>query len=241
MGVSNTETLDKVVDFLDMSNHENFSISPMLYRSFTGCQITACGGCCKRLSLNYLEGSERWERFKSNYPDKVQDFKKREFQGATFFTNEQSESDDYYCTYLDKSNGFCTIHKDHSHPLSCDLPFVKFSPRTHATDEKKNKTLLTSMPYGRPHTFKRVDGGVGAMCYSTPFEVQQTEDNIMKLRELSEHGVKMGKDVRKLNEAINEAQRVLNKYKQEGQSAIPKEAVMIKLPVIQPNQLELFK
>lgn len=233
MGVTNQETLDKILDFLDMSTHENFSLSPMLYRGFTGCTVTACGGCCKRLSLNYLDGSDRWERFKENYPDKVKDFKSRTFQGAIFWTFDQKESDDYYCTYLDKSNGLCTIHKDHSHPLSCDLPFIKFSPRTNPKDESKNKTLLTSMGYGRPWTFKRIDGGKGAMCSSTPFEVEQTESDIVKLEELMEHGIAMGRDVRKLRLAINEMKKVVVEYKEKGESALPKEAVMIKLPVIQ--------
>ena len=225
MPVSNPETLDKIVDFLEMSNHENFSISPMFFRSFEGCMKTACGACCKKLSLNYLDGSDRWERFKSNYPDKVKDFQLREFQGAKFWTNQQEENKDTYCMYLNKENGLCTIHKDHSHPLSCDLPFVKFSPRTHPKDPSKNKTLLTSMPYGRPHTFKRMDGGMGAACNSTPFNLQQTLDDIIKLRELVEHGKAMNKDTEQLTKAIDYVEKeVVFKF---GEVQLPKEAILI--------------
>jgi Fe-S-cluster containining protein len=241
MGVSNTETLDKVVDFLKMSDSEGFVISPMFFRSFTGCMSTACGACCKKLSLNYLDGSDRWERFKLNYPEQARDFTPRVFNGAKFWTNEQNESNDYYCTYLNKENGLCTIHKDHSHPLSCDLPFIKFSPRTTPNEEK---TLLTSMPYGRAFNFKRVsdrDGQrSGAACYSTPFEVQQTKDDIEKLKELKEHGVAMGMPVEKLQRAIEVVQEVLDSVESEGISALPQNQIKIgngirKLTVLNPQ------
>lgn len=230
MKVSNPETLDKVVDFLEMSQHPNFSISPTLFRSFTGCMAAACGGCCKKLSLNYLDGSDRWERFKDRYPEQAKDFTLREFKGVKFWSNMQEDNPDYYCKYLNKVNGLCTIHENSSHPLSCDLPFWKFSPRTSPKGDKK--TMLASLPYGRPWTFRKVSDDPngkpsGAGCYSTPFEWNQTASHLDKLRELKEHGDAFGMDMTQLQKAIDVIQDILNNTKGQNNPDLPKEQIKI--------------
>jgi len=167
--ISNENSLSKVIDFIDASNEATVIISHLIHRDISGCFET-CGGCCKRVTLDYFEKSERWERFKELFPEKVKDFTESIIGAGTFFSNPQTQNNTGFCQYLDMKTGLCTIHT--ARPMLCESTPLKFK-----MNPTRNRVILTSETYGRKHAFKRVDGCKGAKCKMTePTEKRKLED-----------------------------------------------------------------
>ena len=152
--INNESSISKIIDFIQLSNEKKIVISHLLHRDIGGCQ-NCCGGCCKRVTLDYFEGSERWEKFKNLFPEKVKDFEKFSIKNGIFFINFQRENRTGFCQYLSIETSLCTIHT--ARPLLCQSTPLKFK-----NNPSRNRVILTSETYGRKHAFRRVDGDRGA-------------------------------------------------------------------------------
>lgn len=193
--ISNENSVSKMIDFLESSNSKNIVISHLIHRDIGGCH-EICGGCCKKVSLDYLDKSERWEKFKRLYPEKINDYRETKIENATFYSNPQSENKSDYCQYLDLRSGLCTIHE--ARPLLCQSTPLKFK-----NNPTRNRVLLTSETYGRKHAFKRVDGLRGAKCKMLPVTEKRLIEDIQFLEELKEIGIKLDIPVENLNFIIS--------------------------------------
>lgn len=179
--IENENSLSKVIEFIDASNSETVVISHLIHRDIGGCH-DICGGCCKRVTLDYFESSERWERFKELYPEKVKDFVPEKIGKGVFFSNTQSQNLTGFCQYIDMKTGLCTIHE--ARPLLCQSTPLKFK-----NNPTRNRVLLTSETYGRKHAFRRVDGERGAKCVMLPVTEKRVQEDIQFLEELRDIGV----------------------------------------------------
>ena len=115
MQVSNPDSIDKIREFIRLSNREKVVLSPMYFRKYS-CPEN-CGGCCKgNVTIDFI--SSRWDRFKKLYPEKVHLFKTRFIDGVEVHST-QLRSHQHYCQFLDTKNGRCTIHQ--CVPFSCEF------------------------------------------------------------------------------------------------------------------------
>ena len=178
--IENENSLSKVVEFIDASNSSTVVVSHLLHRDIGGC-LEVCGGCCKKVTLDYLESSERWKRFSELYPDRVDDFKPQKIGEGVFRSNSQDNNSTGFCQYLNMINGLCTIHD--ARPLMCQSTPLKFK-----MNPSRNRVLLTSETYGRKHAFRRVDGERGAKCKMLPITEKRREEDIQFLEELRDIG-----------------------------------------------------
>lgn len=193
--IGNESSLDKILDYLLYSSSDKLTISNNLHRNIEGC-LEICGGCCKKVTLDYFEGTERWERFKELFPQFVDSFKREELSGLVVFSDKQVENKGHFCKFLDFKTGLCTIHT--ARPLMCESTPLKFK------SYKTGKVLLTSETYGRKFAFKRVDGERGAKCRLTlPTEERRLED-LKILKEILYIGQKLELDVSGLEKIIKQ-------------------------------------
>ncbi len=174
--ISEENSLSKIIEFIDASNQNTVVISHLIHRDIGGC-LEICGGCCKRVTLDYFEGSSRWERFKSLFPEKVADFTRHEIGAGVFYSNAQMNNNTGFCQYLDRKTGLCTIHE--ARPMLCQSTPLKFKQ-----NPTRNRVILTSETYGRKHAFRRVDGGRGAKCKMLPVTDKRVQEDIEFLEEL---------------------------------------------------------
>ena len=179
--IENEDSLSKVIEFIGASNSNTVVVSHLIHRDVGGCQ-EVCGGCCKKVTLDYLESSNRWQQFKELHSDKVSDFKPYTIEGHTFLSNSQESNSTGFCQYLNMENGLCTIHN--ARPLMCQSTPLKFK-----MNPSRDRVLLTSETYGRKHAFKRVDGQRGAKCKMLPTSEKRKEGDIQFLEELREIGI----------------------------------------------------
>ncbi len=166
------DSLNKIDDYIKAVNNEQLILSPMFFRDYS-CP-SHCGGCCPKFSLDYFEG-ERWEKFKETYPHLVHKFKKRIVNGATVYTNYQTENPDSKCEFLNKEDGRCGIHV--SNPFSCEFELNKFLV-------KKDKTYLMNKLFGRGWAMMRIDGERGALCEMKDFNLKKYLRDVELLQEL---------------------------------------------------------
>ena len=177
------DSVDKIFYYLDnITQAEEVVISDKLNRDYSCPE--GCGGCCFKVTLDYIEGSERWEKFKSLYPDKIKDFKLRQVKGVNIWSDLQEENSGNYCKHLDPTNGRCNIHEANPFPCAFDLIKVIYNKGT-------KKTNILVRKHGRGWGYKRVDGQIGAKC-----EMLETKDQVPNhykmLAELKQIGEKFG-------------------------------------------------
>lgn len=234
MEVTRPDSLDKVKDFLRLSNLDEVILSKMFFRDYA-C-LKNCAGCCKKnVSLDYKDGSERWEKFKTLYPQHVDKFTSRKVGKAIYWTDFQDDNKDpYYCKHVDQSTGYCNIHE--ANPFSCEFVLAKF-----IDNKARGRSLLTSTLYGRAHNFKRVDGGKGALCYMTDYNHSKFLRDVEMLDELVEQGKAIGEPTEKLEVII---QFLKDQTPNFEKGIFPKENIlfkteekdgqMIHLPILNP-------
>ena len=192
------DSLNKIKDYIKASNNEELILSPMFFRDYS-CPPN-CGGCCPKFSLDYFEG-ERWEKFKKEYPHLIHKFKKRTVNGATVYTNYQSENKDFKCEFLNKENGRCKIHK--SNPFSCEFELNKFVV-------KGKKTYLMNKLFGRGWNMMRIDGNRGALCEMKPFNLKKYLRDVELLKELLDICNKMNEKAPLLQKLVKKLDSIKN-------------------------------
>lgn len=192
--ISNESSIDKIIDFILSSNSENVVVSHLLFRDIGGCD-KRCGGCCKRVTLDYFEDSERWRLFCKTFPEKVIDFERVKILDGIFYVNLQTKNSTGYCQYLDRESGLCSIHI--ARPLLCQSTPLKFK-----RNPSRNRVLLTSETYGRKHAFKRIDGLRGAKCVMLDKTERRRLEDILLLEELVDIGRVLRLPVEKLSRII---------------------------------------
>jgi Fe-S-cluster containining protein len=179
------DSLDKLFHYLNnIKKAETVTISDKLHRDFSCPE--GCGGCCFKVTLDYIEGSERWKKFKKLYPERVKDFHKRVVNEVEIWSDFQDEHTGNYCKLLDK-NGRCAIHE--ASPFLC-----AFEPIRIIYNKGTKKTNILVKKAGRGWQYKCVDGKIGAKC-----EILETKNSVPNhyklLRELKETGKKFGYEV----------------------------------------------
>lgn len=185
------DSIHKILGYIEACQNEFLIVSPGFFRDYT-CPAH-CGGCCPTFTLDYFEGF-RWEMFKQLYPDKVDDFVKREVNGATVYSNLQTENKSPKCMYLYHPTGRCTVHE--ANPFSCEFELNKFMVRD-------NKTYLINRLFGRGWNMSRTDGGRGARCKMLPFNYDKFYRDVELLMELREIAYLMGTDLKLLTKVID--------------------------------------
>ena len=102
------DSVGKIKGYLESASMEEVAVSKLFFREYN-CP-SHCGGCCPRFSLDYFEGSERWEKFKKEYPEQVHRFKKREVEGVVLYSDLQDDHENWHCRNLDMSNEIGRAH-----------------------------------------------------------------------------------------------------------------------------------
>lgn len=197
------DSVDKIITYLTNAN-EDLVLSKLFFRDYT-CP-TGCGGCCPRFSLDYFEGSERWENFKKLYPEHVDKFTARNLNGAIIWSDKQEDHKNHYCKHLDLNNGRCGIHK--ANPFTCEFELMKIS-----YNSLHKKSLLINKLFGRGWSYKRTDGGKGAKCEMLPFNYDKLLRDLKLLKELYWIGQKLGMKS-KINLVIKYIQSNLRSFKE---------------------------
>lgn len=133
---------------------KNLRVSPGIFTRTMVC-VADCGGCCKKLTVDFLPGEDLHVDFRKHA--KKHEF---EFNGKTIFVNrdDQSENGGYFCRYLNHDNARCGIHGQH--PFSCDFELLRFSMMS--APARPNQ--LTHRPFGRGWNMRLVDESRGALC-----------------------------------------------------------------------------
>jgi len=180
-----SDTLDKILGvYLACVCSESFTyknkeykpkplcVSPLIFRGYK-CP-PKCGGCCKKFTLDYLPGG-------TEYPEGL-GVRLVEMGGKIFEvrTDRQLENKDDFCKHLNKEDGRCKIHG--MHPFSCDFELIRFLTPQQDPDRSANR--LTQKLFGRGWSYKRVDGGKGALCSMTPSSKTNVPELVRKFEEL---------------------------------------------------------
>jgi len=169
------DSIGKIKGYIESASMDTVQLSKNFFRDYS-CP-PKCGGCCPRFSLDYFEGSQRWEDFKKQYPDQVKHFTRREVDGVAIWSDLQKDHDDYHCKHLNKEDGRCGIHK--ANPFSCEFELNKF-----ITFKEKKKSILINKLFGRGWNLKRIDGERGALCEMLPYKHEKTVRDVELLEEL---------------------------------------------------------
>jgi hypothetical protein len=191
------DSLHKVAHYLAMISLEPFVfdgvpfrppatlvVSPTFWRDYTCPPL--CGGCCRAFSMDYFLYP----------PGNTPLFLPHTFtvngSSYTCFSNRHVARQRFlsgqYCQFLE-SSGRCEIH-DHS-PLSCRFELNKLQ-----LYPKRDQAWLGKKLYRNGWRYRRVDGGIGALCTMVPssprtIDVVKTRD-IALLRELAELANSLG-------------------------------------------------
>lgn len=168
------DSVQKILGYLENAS-KNIMLSKLFFRDYT-CP-SGCGGCCPRFSLDYFEGSERWEKFKELYPEHVDKFTSREVDGVTVWSDLQEDHNNHYCKHLNLKDGRCGIHK--SNPFTCEFELIKIS-----YNKLYERSLLINKLFGRGWAYRRTDGGKGAKCEMLPFNYDKLKRDLKLLEEL---------------------------------------------------------
>ena len=180
MSVKHVDSTGKILSYLQKANSKKFALSKLFFRDYT-CP-SGCGGCCLKFSLDYFPG-ERWDKFKEIYPRLTSRFVTRKVRGVIVYTDWQKDNNTMWCRYLDLTNGRCKIHQ--ANPFTCEFELIKFMGNN-------EKSTLIKKLFGRGWQFKRVDGGVGALCEMIAFDPTKIERDIELLKELDSISTKFG-------------------------------------------------
>lgn len=172
----NLDSISKTLEYIHLSAKPTVVLSTGFFRGYT-CPV-GCGGCCKPVTLTFIDNSQRWEKFKKLYPSLVLEFELEEVQGVRIWVDRQKENKSRFCRHLDLSTGRCNIHS--SNPFPCEFVLSKF-----IDNQARNRSILTTTNYGRGWSFLRVDHSTrGAMCEITTFSYKKLLRDIELLEEL---------------------------------------------------------
>lgn len=192
--IQNTDSLQKLTDYIEAANSPNLEISPLIGRDMGGCD-KICGGCCKKVSLVYDTSSERWKDFTELYSEKVKDFTYKKVKNLSIAENTQESNNSNFCQYLNMDTGYCGVYK--ARPLMCEFTPFKFKFYS------SGKRVLTSETYGRKHSFTRVNGLKGATCELSGFELRRLKVDINLLRETIAIGEKLEMDTKGMKNIVD--------------------------------------
>ncbi len=217
-----SDSTGKIKSYLDNASLKTLVLSKLFFRSYS-CP-SGCGGCCPKFSLDYFEGSERWEKFKELYPEQVSRFVRREVNGAIIYTDFQLDNPGHHCRNLDHSNGRCKIHE--SNPFSCEFELNKF-----VYYKGRETSVLINRLFGRGWQMLRVDGERGALCEMLPFDYEKYRRDLALLKELQWISKLWGKKTKlgwvinfleKNDELIKENNGIPHDIKFTGMNSVPK-------------------
>ena len=177
-----TDDLSKIRSYLELAAKPTVVLSTGFFRQYS-CP-SSCGACCHKITLEFIENSERWELFKKNHPEFVDRFKRVEISDRIIvYVDNQKEHKDKFCRYLDLENGRCTIHT--TIPFPCQFVLSKF-----IDNQSRNRSILTTTYYGRGWSFLRVDRqSKGAMCKVEGFSYEKLLIDIQLLKELRYYSI----------------------------------------------------
>lgn len=185
-GFHDKQLLSKIKSYIDTAAADEVILSAGFFRGFS-CPAN-CGACCKSVSLDFFEDTDRWRRFVELFPEKSKLFETYDKGECTekvmSFSNE---SKDGYCNFLDRENGRCTVHE--AAPLPCRIAPVKFIDKRVSS----NKVYLNASAYGRAWAFTRLDGTKGAACEVTGFDYNKYLNDVEMLKELRIYAIKLKK------------------------------------------------
>lgn len=184
-GFQDKNLLSKIKSYLDTASAKEVILSTGFFRDFK-CVIN-CGACCSAVALDFLESSQRWESFKSLYPEHLDKFEKKEIENGQFvFSYKNSDHGGKKCFFLNEE-GRCNIHQ--SAPLPCRFAPVKFIDKRVSS----NRSFLNANAYGRAWAFTQVDGKTkGALCeVIESFNYEKYLNDLSMLKELYEYSVKL--------------------------------------------------
>lgn len=181
MSVRYPDSLEKIKSYLDLLVTNEITISPFFYRDYT-CP-SHCGGCCPKFSLVYFEG-ERWESFKTLYPNEAKQFKQRTINdGQLVYEDVQEGNENHHCKNLNMEDGRCKIHK--SNPFSCEFELMKIR-------SIKGQISVINKLFGRGWQLKKINGERGALCEMKSFNYEKFLRDVNLLKELQEIPFKLG-------------------------------------------------
>lgn len=180
-----SDSIQKIKSYFTELDKEVLHFSPLFLRTLKCNKF--CGGCCPKFSLDYIKDSERWRNFVLQYPEKVSFFKERTSDNAVYMSYIQSDNKGYYCNFLDKQNGLCTIHN--SNPFHCEFEIIKLRGQNEFEIPSDRIIQLSKKPFSEADSFRCVDGTVGAKCEIEDFKPEAFSRDILMLKELQEYYV----------------------------------------------------
>jgi len=162
-------------------------VSPMIFTRVMDCP-PMCGGCCAKLSVEYLFGeielAPEESYLKADGEKPSFEMSRIEINGVnrTVVSDLQKKNTDHFCHYLIQEDGRCNIHGNH--PFSCDFELLRFSIMSNP--ERANQ--LNHRPFGRGWAMLTVDGTRGAKCEWVNADIIEDEkrDIIRKLKRLEQ-------------------------------------------------------
>lgn len=178
-----SDSIGKIKTYFSELDKEVLHFSPLFLKKLKCPKF--CGACCTKFSLDYLKDSERWRNFVREYPDKVIHFKERVSDNATYMSYTQEEHDGFYCNFLNKENGLCTVHN--SNPFHCEFEIIKLRGLNELGIPKEKVVQVSKQLFTEGASFRQVDGTIGAKCEIEEFTVDSFKRDIEMLRELQAH------------------------------------------------------
>lgn len=180
-----SDSIQKIKSYFFELDKDILHFSPLFLRTLKCNKF--CGGCCPKFSLDYIKDSKRWKKFVEEYPEKVKFFEERRCDNATYMSYTQVDNIGYYCNFLDKQNGLCTIHT--SNPFHCEFEIIKLRGQNEFDIPNERLVQVSKKPFSEADTFKCVDGTIGAKCEIETFNTLAFQRDIEMLKELQEHYV----------------------------------------------------
>lgn len=178
-----SDSIQKIKSYFFELDKEILHFSPLFLRTLKCNKF--CGGCCPKFSLDYIKDSQRWKNFVQHYPEKVQFFEERKCDSAVYMSYTQVDNKGYYCNFLNKEDGLCTIHT--SNPFHCEFEIIKLRGQNEFDIPNDRLVQVSKKPFSEADTFKCVDGTVGAKCEIEGFNPIAFHRDIEMLKELQEH------------------------------------------------------
>lgn len=209
-----TSALSKILSYIELAAKPKVVLSAGFFRKYS-CP-SGCGGCCHKVVLEYIEGTERWERFKSTHPELVDNFSRLEIDNIVVYSDSQLDNKTRFCKHLNLKDGRCKIHT--VVPFPCEFVLSKF-----IDNQSRGRSILTTTNYGRGWSFLRVDHKTrGAMCEMLEFSYEKLLIDLGLLRELDSYATLLGIET-KLPRIISWIEEHLEEFEQ---GIVPKQNIL---------------
>ncbi len=153
-------------------NPKVLKVSPLLLRDYT-CPMS-CGGCCFKFTLDYLPS----EGHPVEAVKRVIDFNGKRVR---IYTDKQEDNEGTRCRHLQPGNGRCGIYQ--IRPFTCDFELIR---TLQGLSNEDSPNTLTQKLFGRGWSYKRVDGGKGALCEMQPVTEKSIAAVVRKLERLKQ-------------------------------------------------------